>query len=92
MGVPALMTWHGVDWDEGGVEAGQAAWDAKFGADYHKVSDEWSADWDLRSAVENLTLLYQAGSATGQRRRMADVEADLGVRRPSAPRSDDARQ
>ncbi|WGM30373.1 M28 family peptidase [Brevundimonas sp. NIBR11] len=61
MGVPALMTWHGVDWDEGGVEAGQAAWDAKFGADYHKPSDEWSADWDLRSAVENLTLLYRLG-------------------------------
>jgi len=61
MGVPALMTWHGVDWDEGGVEAGQAAWDAKFGSDYHQVSDEWSADWDLRSAVENLTLLYRLG-------------------------------
>ncbi|WP_309629649.1 M28 family peptidase [Brevundimonas sp.] len=61
MGVPALMTWHGVDWDEGGVEAGQAAWTAKFGADYHRPSDEWSADWDLRSAVENLTLLYRLG-------------------------------
>ena len=61
MGVPALMTWHGVDWDEGGVEAGQAAWDAKFGSDYHRPSDEWSADWDLRSAVENLTLLYRLG-------------------------------
>ncbi len=61
MGVPALMTWHGVDWDEGGVEAGQAAWNAKFGSDYHRPSDEWSADWDLRSAVENLTLLYKLG-------------------------------
>ncbi|WP_253189290.1 M28 family peptidase [Brevundimonas sp. LM2] len=61
MGVPALMTWHGVDWDEGGIEAGQAAWTAKFGADYHQPSDEWSADWDLRSAVENLTLLYKLG-------------------------------
>ncbi|MDP3405170.1 MAG: M28 family peptidase [Brevundimonas sp.] len=60
-GVPALMMWHGVDWDEGGVEAGQAAWSAKFAADYHKPSDEWSADWDLRSAVENLTLMYRLG-------------------------------
>jgi len=60
-GVPALMTWHGWDWDEGGREAGQAAWQARFGADYHKVSDEWSADLDLRSAVENLTLLYRLG-------------------------------
>jgi hypothetical protein len=60
-GVPALMMWHGVDWDEGGIEAGQAAWTAKFGSDYHKPSDEWSADWDLRSAVENLTLMYRLG-------------------------------
>lgn len=60
-GVPALMPWHGVDWVEGGREAGEAAWKAKFAADYHKPSDEWSADWDLRSAVENLTLLYRLG-------------------------------
>jgi Zn-dependent M28 family amino/carboxypeptidase len=58
-GVPALMTWHGVDLDEGGVEVGKPAYDARFRADYHKVSDEWSPDWDLRSAVENLTLLYR---------------------------------
>lgn len=61
MGVPALMPWHGWDWVEGGREAGEAAWRAKFAADYHKPSDEWSADWDLTSAVENLTLLYHLG-------------------------------
>ncbi|MFJ6024844.1 M28 family peptidase [Brevundimonas sp. NPDC092305] len=61
MGVPAIMPWHGWDWVEGGREAGEAAWKAKFAADYHKPSDEWSADWDLRSAVENLTLLYHLG-------------------------------
>jgi Zn-dependent M28 family amino/carboxypeptidase len=60
-GVPALMPWHGVDWVDGGKEAGLAAWKARFAADYHKPSDEWSADWDLRSAVENLTLLYRLG-------------------------------
>lgn len=61
MGVPAIMPWHGWDWVEGGREAGETAWRAKFGADYHRPSDEWSADWDLRSAVENLTLLHQLG-------------------------------
>jgi Zn-dependent M28 family amino/carboxypeptidase len=60
-GVPALMPWHGVDWVQGGREAGLAAWQAKFAADYHRPSDEWSADWDLTSAVENLTLLYRLG-------------------------------
>lgn len=61
MGVPALMPWHGWDWVEGGREAGEAAWRAKFAADYHKPSDEWSADLDFTSAVENLTLLYRLG-------------------------------
>jgi Zn-dependent M28 family amino/carboxypeptidase len=61
MGVPALMPWHGWDLVEGGREAGEAAWRTRFAADYHKPSDEWSADWDLTSAVENLTLLYHLG-------------------------------
>ncbi len=60
-GVPALMPWHGVDLDEGGVEVGQPAYTAYFEAHYHKAADEWSADWDMRSAVENLTLLYRLG-------------------------------
>ena len=61
MGVPAIMPWHGWDWVDGGLEAGEAAWRAKFAADYHQPSDEWSADWNLTSAVENLTLLYHLG-------------------------------
>ncbi len=60
-GVPALMPWHGVDLDEGGVAVGQPAYTGYFQAHYHQASDEWSADWDLRSAVENLTLLYRLG-------------------------------
>ena len=60
-GVPAIMPWHGVDFVEGGKEAGWAEWRARFGSVYHQASDEWSADWDLTSAVENLTLLYRLG-------------------------------
>ena len=60
-GVPAIMPWHGWDWVDGGKEAGEAAWRAKFGADYHKPSDEWSPDLNFTSAVENLTLLYHLG-------------------------------
>lgn len=90
-GVPALMTWHGVDWDEGGVEAGQAAWSAKFAADYHKPSDEWSADWDLRSAVENLTLLYRLGMqlANSEEWPTWKPNSEFGARRAA---SDAARQ
>jgi len=90
-GVPALMPWHGVDWVEGGREAGLAAWQAKFGADYHRPSDEWSADWDLTSAVENLTLLYRLGLdlANGERWPTWKPTSEFGQVRAA---SDAARQ
>lgn len=61
-GVPALMPWHGVDWDEGGKEAGLPAYQEQFSTYYHKPADEWSAGLDFRSAVENLNLLYRLGN------------------------------
>ena len=56
-GVPALMPWHGVDWDEGGRAAGEPAYRRQWGLYYHQLSDEWSPELDWRSAVENLELL-----------------------------------
>ncbi|WP_282008125.1 M28 family peptidase [Brevundimonas aveniformis] len=58
-GVPALMVWHGVDWDEGGRDVGAPAYRQQWDQYYHERSDEWSADIDWRSAVENLDLLEQ---------------------------------
>jgi Zn-dependent M28 family amino/carboxypeptidase len=56
-GVPALMPWHGVDWDEGGREVGEPAYRTQWSTYYHRRADQWSAELDWRSAVENLTLL-----------------------------------
>ncbi|MGV9008780.1 M28 family peptidase [Brevundimonas sp.] len=90
-GVPALMPWHGVDLDEGGTAVGLPAYRAKFGADYHKPSDEWSADLDFGSAVENLTLLYRLGLdlANGTDWPAWKPTSEFGAVRA---RSDDARQ
>lgn len=69
VGVPALMPWHGVDLDEGGRDVGLPAYHALFGATYHRRSDEWRPDFDFRSAIENLELLYALGAdlADGER-------------------------
>ena len=80
-GVPALMTWHGVDLDEGGVAVGKPAYDAKFRADYHKVSDEWSADLGPELGGREPDPAVPSGPGPGEWRRMADLEADVGVRR-----------
>ena len=91
MGVPAIMPWHGWDWVDGGREAGEAAWKARFGADYHRPSDEWSADWDLTSAVENLTLLYHLGLDLANSRDWPGWKPDSEFAAVRA-RSDAARQ
>jgi hypothetical protein len=34
--------------------------------DYHKVSDELKADWDLSGAIDDLKLLFEVGFRTSQ--------------------------
>ncbi|WP_417321202.1 M28 family metallopeptidase [Emcibacter sp.] len=61
VGVPALYIDAGVDHVVNGEEwyLEQAA---KYTAnDYHKPSDEYSEDWDMSGAVEDLTLIYRIG-------------------------------
>lgn len=60
-GVPALMPWTGVDFVEGGEAVGRPYYQAQMSAHYHKLSDEWRADYDFTAAIQNLTLLYQLG-------------------------------
>ncbi|WP_321389840.1 M28 family metallopeptidase [Emcibacter sp.] len=61
VGVPALYIDAGVDHVEHG-EAWYLEQAAKYTAnDYHKPSDEYSDDWDMSGAVEDLKLIYQIG-------------------------------
>jgi Zn-dependent M28 family amino/carboxypeptidase len=60
-GVPVLLLMAiagGADLIEGGRAAGDA-WIADYvGNCYHKTCDAWSADWDLRGAVEDIELIH----------------------------------
>lgn len=60
-GVPALMPWSGRDFVEGGLEAGTTYYEADMGRYYHKLTDEWRADYDFTAALQNLDLLYRLG-------------------------------
>ena len=57
-GVPALYLTRGVESLENGKTWGQEQLDAYIANDYHKPSDEYSADWDLNGAAEDVLLLY----------------------------------
>jgi len=62
-GVPALYLRGGVDHREKGREYGLAYNSAWVSEHYHKVSDEYSEDWDLRGVIEDVELLFEVGRA-----------------------------
>jgi Zn-dependent M28 family amino/carboxypeptidase len=64
LGVPALHFLHpGADYRGQPADYGQRRRDAYTTHDYHKVSDDVKADWDLRGAVEDAALLTAVGRA-----------------------------
>ncbi len=56
----------GVDLVNGGREAGDR-WVSEFTARcYHQTCDEWSPDWDLRGAAQDVALAYSDRHGAGQ--------------------------
>src|SRR5690606_10169382 len=68
LGIPVLYTSNGIDMVDGGVERGRAINEAYVAENYHKPSDEVTADWDMSGGAQDLELLYAIG------RRLADGE------------------
>ncbi|MBM3739043.1 MAG: M28 family peptidase [Acidobacteria bacterium] len=65
-GVPALYTNSGEQYigkPEGYAKTKRSEYTAK---DYHKVTDEVKADWDLSGAVEDLRLFFEVGYRVAQ--------------------------
>ncbi|UCC49407.1 MAG: M28 family peptidase, partial [Gemmatimonadota bacterium] len=60
-GVPALYTGTGNDHVEHGEEWTRQKKDEWRAANYHKPSDEYSPDWDLTGAVDDLQVLFIVG-------------------------------
>jgi Zn-dependent M28 family amino/carboxypeptidase len=61
MGVPSLYTHIGNDHVEHGEEWTRQRKDEYTANDYHQPSDEYSEDWDLAGAVEDLHLFFLVG-------------------------------
>ncbi|MGD8698166.1 MAG: M28 family metallopeptidase, partial [Gemmatimonadales bacterium] len=60
-GVPALYTDTGDDHVEYGIEWTQQKKDEWTATHYHRPSDEYSDDWDLRGAVDDIKLWFVVG-------------------------------
>jgi len=67
LGVPALHFLHpGADYRDKPADYGQRMRDRYTTQDYHKVTDDVHADWDLIGAVEDAQLLFGVGLAVAQ--------------------------
>ncbi len=62
-GVPALYLTTATDSVEHGKAWGQNQLDAYVSHDYHKVSDDYSPDWDMSGAAQDVMLFFGIGEA-----------------------------
>ena len=62
VGIPAFYADPGVDYLDKPAGYGLEKRDEYTNNDYHAVSDEVKADWDLSGALDDLTLMYQMGA------------------------------
>lgn len=80
VGVPMLFAGRGVDHVEHGAEWGRAR-DAEYVAErYHGPEDEWTDDWRLDGAVEDLQLFFRTGLAVADSTEWPEWAADSEFR------------
>ena len=68
-GVPALYAKGGLDDAARGPAWGRAQLDDYMSHRFHQPSDQYSASWDVRGAVEDLDLYYEVGNRVARTRR-----------------------
>jgi Zn-dependent M28 family amino/carboxypeptidase len=68
-GVPALYAKGGPDDSARGPAQGRAQVDDYMAHRYHQPSDQYSPDWDVRGAIDDLSLYYAVGNRVARTRR-----------------------
>jgi len=68
-GVPALYATGGFDDSARGPAWGRAQFDDYLAHRYRQTADQYSADWDVRGALEDLSLYYEVGNRVARTKR-----------------------
>lgn len=61
VGIPSIFPFSGFEYLDRAKDFGENKWDNYASKDYHQVSDEIKADWDLSGAVQDAQWLMIAG-------------------------------
>jgi Zn-dependent M28 family amino/carboxypeptidase len=83
LGVPVLYARTGLDLVEGGEAAGREAYEDITSRIYHKVTDEYDPDWDLRGTIEDLQAFHSVGRKLANETRRPEWHANADFRRPA---------
>lgn len=75
-GIPAVFPGSGSNYIGKSADFGDKKWDAYGSNDYHQVSDEVKADWDMSGAVEDAQWLLQIGYRVAQTKEFPQWKAD----------------
>jgi Zn-dependent M28 family amino/carboxypeptidase len=88
-GVPTLYAKSGLDDAARGPVWGRAQLDDYVAHRFHQPGDQYSADWDVRGAIDDLTLYYDVGNRVARSRRFPrwypNSEFRLSRTREAAP-------
>jgi Zn-dependent M28 family amino/carboxypeptidase len=68
-GVPVLYAKAGLDDTARGPNWGRAQLDEYMALRYHQPADQYSASWNVRGALDDLTLYYEVGNRVARSRR-----------------------
>jgi Zn-dependent M28 family amino/carboxypeptidase len=68
-GVPALYAKGGLDDTARGPVWGRAQLDDYMAHRYHQTGDQYSANWDVRGTLDDLTVYYEVGNRVARTRR-----------------------
>jgi Zn-dependent M28 family amino/carboxypeptidase len=91
-GVPALVAFGGDDDDARGPAFGAAQRADYYANRYHRTSDAYSEDWDVRGAIQDLNLEYHVGlrlSQTGRFPNWVKTSEFRAAREQSRESADD---
>src|SRR5690606_36389681 len=83
LGVPVLYARSRLDLVEGGEAAGRKAYEDITARIYHKVTDEYDPDWDLRGTIEDVQAFHAVGRKLADEDRRPQWNATADFQRPA---------